>query len=298
MGYDIIRKYVWVINTIITSKRITFDELNQKWVKSELSGGNDLPKRTFDNWCEKIAEIFNLDIENERKGEYYYYIPYFDELKNGSIESWIYNTMSVGNMLINSQRVKDRIQLETVPSSQEFLQLIIEAMKENRAINMTYHSYWHDQERTFDVQPYCVKLFRQRWYMIAQTYIHETPHIYALDRILNLSITDKQFEMPKNWNAAEYYNDYFGVIIYEQSKKEVIKLQFTARQAKYIRDLPLHASQKELEDNVFEYRLCPGYEFIHEILRYGNQVKVLEPQSLRETVANEIRGMAEQYADK
>ncbi len=121
--------------------------------------------------------------------------------KNG-LRSWLYNTFCVSNALANSQSIKDRIILEYVPSGQNYLQPIIEAMKENRVLNMTYHSYWKDEENNFDVQPYCVKLFRQRWYMVARStysyYYEKGPRIYSLDRIKYLHATDETFEMPKN----------------------------------------------------------------------------------------------------
>ena len=81
-------------------------------------------------------------------------------------------------------------------------------MKENHVLNMTYHSYWKDEENNFDVQPYCVKLFRQRWYMVARStysyYYEKGPRIYSLDRIKYLHATEDTFKMPNDWTAENF----------------------------------------------------------------------------------------------
>ena len=168
-GQGLISKYVWVIETISRSKKISFKELNEKWRDNDISHGAELPKRTFKNWCDAIWDMFGINIANEGRGEYRYYIENEEDLSGNGLRSWLYNTLCVSNALANSLSIKDRIVLEYVPSGQDYLQSIIEAMKENRVLNMTYHSYWKDEENNFDDQPYCVKLFRQHWYMVARS---------------------------------------------------------------------------------------------------------------------------------
>ena len=188
-GQSLISKYVWVIETIYRRRKISFKELNELWLRDDISRGVDIPKRTFDNWRYVIWDMFGINIANEGRGEYRYYIENEEDISKNGLRSWLYNTFCVSNALANSQSIKDRIILEYVPSGQDYLQPIIEAMKENRVLNMTYHSYWKDEENNFDVQPYCVKLFRQRWYMVARStysyYYEKGPRIYSLDRIRN-----------------------------------------------------------------------------------------------------------------
>jgi len=169
-GQSLISKYVWVIETIYRRRKISFKELNERWLRdTDISRGVDIPKRTFDNWRYVIWDMFGISIVNENRGEYRYYIENEEDISKNGLRSWLYNTFCVSNALANSQSIKDRIILEYVPSGQNYLQPIIEAMKENHVLNMTYHSYWKDEENNFDVQPYCVKLFRQRWYLVARS---------------------------------------------------------------------------------------------------------------------------------
>ena len=176
-------------------------------------------------------------------------------------------------------------------------------MKENRVLNITYHSYWKDEENNFDVQPFCVKLFRQRWYMVARStysyYYEKGPRIYALDRIMDLHKTEETFEMPKDWNAEEYFDGCFGIIADHKTEIQDVKLKVSAGQANYIRDLKLHDSQDEIEKNeeysIFTYHLRPSYDFIQELLWHGGDMEVLEPQSLREDIASIIKRMNDKY---
>ena len=302
-GQSLINKYVWVIETIYRRHKISYNDLNELWVKdTDISRGKDLPKRTFDNWRVVIGDMFGIDISNENSGRYRYYIENEEDINENGIRSWLYNAFSVSNALANSQSIKDRILLEYIPSGQEYLHPIISAMKENRVLNITYHSYWKDVESNFDVQPYCVKLFRQRWYMVAKsTYYDEGPRIYSLDRIRELNTKDETFVMPKDWNAEEYFNGCFGIIADQSVEKQMVKLKATAIQAKYIRDLKIHESQKEIERNeeysIFTFNIRPQFDFQQEILKNGEEVEVLEPQWLREEIAGKIKRMSDSYKE-
>lgn len=302
-GQSLINKYVWVIETIYRRHKISYNDLNELWVNDkDISRGKDLPKRTFDNWRVVIGDMFGIDISNENSGRYRYYIENEDDINENGIRSWLYNAFSVSNALANSQSIKDRILLEYIPSGQEYLHPIISAMKENRVLNITYHSYWKDVESNFDVQPYCVKLFRQRWYMVAKsTYYDEGPRIYSLDRIRELNTKDETFVMPKDWNAEDYFNGCFGIIADQSVEKQMVKLKATAIQAKYIRDLKIHESQKEIERNeeysIFTFNIRPQFDFQQEILKNGEEVEVLEPQWLREEIAGKIKRMSDSYKE-
>ena len=302
-GQSLINKYVWVIETIYRRRKISFKELNKRWLDDDISRGIEIPKRTFDNWRYVIWDLFGISIVNENRGEYRYYIENEEDISRNGLRSWLYNTFCVSNALAGSQSIKDRILLEYVPSGQNYLQPIIEAMKENRVLNITYHSYWKDEENNFDVQPYCVKLFRQRWYMVARStdsYFYEKgPRIYALDRIHHLHKTNETFAMPKDWDANEYFAGAFGIIVDQSISLQTVKIKVSAGQANYIRGLKMHESQEEIERNeeysIFKYRLRPSYDFIQELLWNGANMEVLEPKELREEITGIVDGMWKIY---
>ena len=304
-GQSLITKYVWVIETIYRRRKISFKELNELWLRDDISRGEDIPKRTFDNWRYVIQDMFGIDIANEGRGEYRYYIDNEEDISKNGLRSWLYNTFCVSNALANSQSIKDRILLEYVPSGQNYLQPIIEAMKENRVLNMTYHSYWKDEEHNFDVHPYCVKLFRQRWYMVARStyssYYEKGPRVYALDRITYLHKTEHSFRMPDDWDAAEYFEGCFGVIADHNTDIQPVTLKVSPWQANYLRSLPLHESQQETERtpeySIFTFNLRPEFDFQQELLWNGEDMEVLEPYWLRKEIAGKIKRMWNKYKD-
>ena len=303
-GQSLITKYVWVIDTIYRKRKISFKELNEIWLDDEISRGEEIPKRTFDNWRYVIFDMFGINIANEKRGQYRYYIENVENISKNGLRSWLFNTLCVSNVLANSQSIKDRILLEYVPSGQQYLQSIIEAMKENRVLNITYHSYWKDEENSFDVQPYCVKLFRQRWYMVARStypyYYEKGPRVYALDRIHDLYATEETFKMPKDWDAEEYFDGCFGTFADQNIELQIVKLKVAAGQANYIRDLKMHESQEETERNeeysIFTFNLRPTFDFQQEILWNGEDMEVLEPEWLRKEMAGKIKRMWNKYS--
>lgn len=300
---NLVGKYVWLIETIYRARRITFKEINKRWRDNvEMSGGEDIPLRTFHNWRYAIQDMFGLFIENERCGDYRYYIENEEDISNNGLRSWIYSTYCVGNALAGCQGIKDRILLEYVPSGQQHLQPIIDAMKENRVLNITYKSFWSEKERTYNVQPLCIKLFRQRWYLVVRyDKPGYSPWVCALDRILLLEKTEETFTMPKDWDAEEYFDGFIGVLCYNDCNKETVKIKVSTSQANYLRSLKLHESQEEVERNedysIFTYYLRPTYDFMQELLWNGEEVEVLEPQWLRDEIRGRIERMLDLYKE-
>lgn len=294
-------KYVWLIDTIYRAKKISFKDINEKWRRDiDMSRGESISIRSFKRWLNNIGDLFGLNIENEHCGDYRYYIENMDDITEGGLQSWLYNTFSAGNVLAGSMSIKDRILLEYVPSGQQYLQPIIDAMKENRVLNMTYKSYWNTEEKNYDVQPLCLKLFRQRWYLVVHGNREDgITWICSLDRILSLEKTEQTFTLPKDWDAEAYFDGFIGVIHDTEYEKEIVKLKVKADQANYIRDLKIHKSQQEHECNskysIFTYFLRPTFDFQQELLWNADKVEVLRPQWLRDEIAGRIEQMLKLY---
>jgi len=300
MAKNLLNKYVWLVETIYKAGRITFEEINEKWLDNDMSEGVGLALRTFHKWRIAAEEMFGLIIECERKGGYHYYIANSDEIKSGSLRSWLLNTMSVSNLLMDNQNLKDRIILEDIPSGQDYLAPIFEAMKKNQVIHITYHSYWKEESFSFDVEPYAVKLFKQRWYLMARSPYYDKIMIYAIDRICDMETKGDKFKMPKNFVPSEFFDNYYGIIANTESKVQKIVLKLSAGQANYLRSLPLHRTQKEIECqaeySLFELHLCPEFDFQQEILSMGDDVEVMEPLWLRKEIAGKIKRMWNKYS--
>ena len=246
--------------------------------------------------------MFGLIIENEKGGQYYYYIQNADDLKDeSSLRSWLFRTLSVSNMMLESVSIKDKILLEEVHDGREYLPVILESLKKNIVLEMTYRSFWRDEANTFEMEPYCLKAFKQRWYLVGRSPYYDRIMIYALDRIHQLDLTDHSFEYPKDFKAENYFVDCFGIIADQNCDVETVKLKVSAGQAKYLNSLTLHGTQKEIERtdeySIFTVRLRPTFDFQQEILSMGSDIEVLSPKWFREDTAERVKAMWNKYKE-
>ncbi len=302
MALNQTNKLVWIVETISRARKISFEELNRRWIDNvDLSGGEEMLKRTFHKWKWNIFDTFGLSIECENTAPYRYYIANADDLKSGSVEKWLLSTLSVSNSLIESKSVKDRIILEDVPSGMEYLEPIIDAMKKNRFVHINYFNYWNGDTRDHYVMPLCVKLFRQRWYMVGRNWPAGIDIVFCLDRIRDFRLSSHTFDFPDNFDPQEYFKGCIGVIPGDGCGIEKVKIKVSANQANYLRDLPLHVSQQETEKtegySIFELQVRPTFDFQQELLWNGEDLEVLEPLWLRKEMAEKTKRMWNNYKE-
>lgn len=293
MAKNFFKRYIWLVDLINRRKYVPFKEISEAWMRSPLNEtGDPLSERTFFNHKDAIAGMFGIEILNDRSLGFY-----IGRSDVGSDETsdWMLHTLCLNNVLHENADMKDRILMEKVPSSERFLTDIISAMRDFRVISLCYQGFRHPEPFCFNVRPYCVKYFKQRWYLLGDSDLGL--RIYSLDRFVDMEELEEHFEIPKGFDAEEYFGNYFGVIIGEEP--EDVKIRVVPDQVKYFRTLPMHGSQRETvqEDgsSVFSYHIAPTLDFVQEILSHGTDVEVLEPAELRESVADIIAGMASRY---
>lgn len=264
-----------------------------------MSDGNEIPKRTFHNHRDAIEEIFDINIGCDRKNGYTYYIENAEEISRGGLRSWLISTFAVSNLISESHHLKGRILFEEIPSGQAYLTPIIEAMRDGVKLELLHQSYWHDEPDTYTVQPYFVKVFRQRWYVTGHCKERDGLRTFSLDRIQQLKRLDTKFKYPEEFDPQGYFSDSFGIIRDEEVDTETVRLKVTGLQRQYLRALRLHHSQQEVERqkdySIFEYRLQPTYDFQQELLSRGPQVEVLAPDYLREEMKWMVEEMGKLY---
>ncbi len=300
----LLEKYMWVVKTLYESgeRGLSLKELNVKWMNdSKICSHEPLPRQTFDRWKGNISMALGITIECQKKGYYRYYIANPEELSERKLGRWLLDTYSTANTLAQCTQLKDRILVEDVPSSQNFLTRIIEAMKKNVVLTMTHKSFQSNEASTFPVEPYCLKMFQKRWYLLARNVNQDKIRLYGLDRMEDIQTTDSHFTLPKDFNAEECFSSFFGIVMDESVPVQRIVLRAIESHQHYMRSLPLHPSQKEIfsceEYADFELTLRPTYDFCLELLHAGNMLEVMEPQSLRETMKSWVKEMWDMYDD-
>jgi hypothetical protein len=286
-AYTIFKEYVWLVNIIHQVGRITLAEINERWLETEMSEGIPLSRTTFHRHRIAIEEMFGLFIECDKKDGNRYYIGNEHVLREDSVQNWMLSTMSVGNILRESQSLNSRILLENIPSGGDKLKQIIKAMKECRKISITYRRYGGHATRTFDLEPYCVKLFGQRWYLLGR-FADRGLATFSLDRFMEIKVSHEKFKFDEDFNAVNYFSDCFGVMLDENSKPEKVLIRAYGYEPYYLRDLPLHHSQREIQSTEeysdFELRLKVTSDFKSKLLSRGEWIEILEPKALAEEI--------------
>lgn len=298
---ELFNRYIWLVDLIFSSEGITREEINRRWSRSSLNYNNEyeIPERTFHRHKDAIKELFDIDIVCDRSAGKVYKIANSEDIKKGGVRTWLINTFAVNNLINESHHMKQRILFEQIPSGQRFLTPIIEAMRDNYTLTITYQSFHRERPSTFEVEPYCVKVFKQRWYLLARSTWDGNIRIYGLDRIHSIEQNESTFNLPKGFDAESYFNDVIGIIIGTNDKPEVIEIKVSNGQQNYFRSLPLHHTQyeahTEMYSSTFTFFLRPTFDFIQELLRYGADVEVIRPLELRNQFAKIATDMNELY---
>lgn len=276
------------------SGRMNRYEINRRWKDSAVGKGTDLPRRTFYNYRAAVLDLFGVEIAYDSSTGEYYIENDPNSASRGSetVTDWLLNSAAMSGMISDARSISDRIFLEQVPSARHNLSPIIEAIKSERAIRFTYHPFSRSRpSKGIIIEPYLLKLFRQRWYVAGRNVFEGKIKTYALDRISEPELTGDNFTMPPDFDPNEYFRYSFGIVV-DSSEPRRVTLRTDSRQAKYLRALPLHPSQQEMihdDFSIFTYNLLLTPDFLRELMSLGPDVTVLAPPELRTMLAARLR---------
>ena len=296
MVTELLHKYIWLVNTFVRAgmSGLSLGELSDRW---EQRFDSPYSRRTFNNHREAVEEVFGICIKCNRSTNRYF-IEYSEDVSDESAETaWLINTFTVNNILsLGKERLSGRVSVEDIPSGHMHLTTIMEAMTENREISIKYRKYTSQEETTYTLRPYAVKEFAKRWYIVGYCIERSAIRVYGLDRIAGLEISGRNFKMPRGFDIDETFATSFGIYLPE-GRAETIRFRVPVTEARYIRDLPLHSSQKEVSSPehqrpgfvTFEIFVCPNTALTMEFCKHGSRLEVLSPFHIREAVFNELQ---------
>jgi predicted DNA-binding transcriptional regulator YafY len=186
------------------------------------------------------------------------------------------------------------------PLGTENIHGLLHAIKNKLIIKFTYRKFWEDQSSERIVEPFVLKEFKNRWYLLAKETQSNRIKTFALDRLIHLDFTSEKFENSRIAEIEEIYQNCFGIISpNDEDELQKVILSFTSDQIKYIKTLPLHDSQTIISENdkesIIQLKLYVTYDFIQELLTHGKEVKVIEPTSLQDRLKKEYQEAFEQY---
>lgn len=291
--------YIWLLNTIARGP-ISRAAIDEKWAHANANEYKQdyLPESNFHRWKSTVEMLFDVKIKCNAHNEYY--IEEASDIRDADLRSRLLNLMSMGSLLKDSKELSDQILFEPVPSGEKFLAPIIEAMRDKCVLQMTYQGFGKPCPHTFPIEPYCLKMFKQRWYVLVYAPDIDEMRVYGLDRIHAIEPTKKKYQLPDDFDAEAYFKDAYGVtVLDEQQQPEKIVISIDEDQADYLRTLPLHPSQKEIEPingyPAFSFYVYPSEEFCQELFKYGSDLEVHEPKSLRNYFAEDAARTNKMY---
>ena len=298
MVTELLQKYIWLVQTFIRAGEngLSLDEISDRW---ESRFDNAYSRRTFNNHREAVEDVFGIRIGCNRSTNRYF-VEYGDDISDSNAtNAWLINTFTVNNMLsLGKERLSGRVSVEDIPSGHKHLTNIMEAMTEGCEIRIGYQKYTSSQASSYTLQPYALKEFAKRWYIVAYCVERGALRVYGLDRIVSLEITDISFEMEKGFDVDALFATSFGIYLPE-GPGQTITFKTSATEAKYLRDLPIHSSQEEVSSDsksvTFSVFVCPDKNLIMEFCKFGSRIEVLSPEAVRNEVASELKKAAELY---
>ena len=301
------KEYIWLVNTINKARAISFADIQKKWLETDMSEGIELARSTFNRHKDAIEDIFGIYIECNRKKGYKYSIGNPEALESDSIQNWMLATLASNNIISECVSLQDRIVLETVPYEGENLKLILDAMKRNIKITILYKRYGNTDAKSYTIEPYCIKLHKQRWYVLGHFHYTEAETqevkdyyaLFSLDRIKSIESTDTKFEIAQDFNAQDYFKEYYGVLIGDGTAVERIRFRAYDYELYRVKDLPLHSTQKTIAkgDNYmdFEITMRPTVDFFGYLMSRGSQLRILSPEWLAEQIHDLHRDAMRMY---
>lgn len=298
MVTELLQKYIWLVQTFVRAGKsgLSLSEIEDRW---ESRFNLPYSRRTFNNHREAVEDVFGIKIECNRSTNCYY-IDYSEDVSDENAETaWLINTFTVNSMLsMGKQRLSGRVSVEDIPSGHIFLTAIMEAMTDGVEIEIDYQKYTAESAEKLTLHPYALKEFAKRWYLIAYCVEREGLRVYGLDRVRKLNVSSKGFKMPKGFDVDELFATSFGIYL-PGGKAELIKYRVSEKEARFLRDLPLHRSQEEVEQKdgfvTFSIFACPDKNMIMEFCKFGSMIEVLSPADVRESVASELQNAARIY---
>jgi len=230
----------------------------------------------------EIRNTFGIDIEYSISVKGYFISQ--NEIENMNFQRMI-EAFDMFNSLNLAQDLTPFIHLEKRrPQGTENLYGLLHAIKNKYQIKFSYQKFWEDEISLRTVEPYALKEFKNRWYLLANDLKDHTIKSFALDRLSALNITAKKFQFQADFNVTEYFKHCFGIIRPDNAQPQEVILSFEPFQGKYIKSLPLHESQLIIQDNedelLIQLTMFVTHDFFMELLSFGENVKVIQPASL------------------
>ena len=296
-----LKKCLYLINLLERKGSLTLKEINDYYQYSSICEDDEILPRTFLRYKDYIEETFPCYIEfNARTGKYELHRHRSLYGEDDSLYDYLLSAYHIEGMTELALKHRDKIMLNEAPTGVEQVQIILEAIDKKRGIECDNYSYNKKTIKQQKLIPYFLRTWENRWYLVAEPDNHHHGlSVFALERMDNIRLTEEKIFPSKKISADEYFDGSFGVNHSDDQKPERILIKVYSTQVEYVRALPIHESQKEVETtdewSVFEYRIIPCFNLYQQLLWHREKLEVLEPKSVREEMKKIVEEIQKNY---
>ena len=296
-----LKKCLYLINLLERKGALTLKEINDCYEYSSLYEGDEILPRTFARYKDFISETFPCYIDfNQRTGKYELHRHKALYGEDDSLYDYLLSAYHIEGMTELALKHRDKIILTEAPTGVENVQIILEAIDKKRGIECDYYSYNKKSVKQQKLIPYFLRTWENRWYLVAEPdNHHHGQSVFALERMDNIRLTEEKMLPSTDIDIEDYFDGCFGINHSDEAKPEKIRIKVYGNQVEYIKALPIHESQKEVEISeewsIFEYRLVPCYNFYQQLLWHREKIELLEPMYVRDEMKKVIETMIAKY---
>lgn len=180
----------------------------------------------------------------------------------------------------------------------EYLEPLFLAARDDRSVRFDYQKFNSTEERAVHFEPYLLKEYKGRWYVIGMDKDREAWRTFSLDRIVFMRVEERFFTPSDDFDVASFFKYAVGITVAKDAPEEVV-LKFDERLSPYIMSQPLHDSQAVMEESekgvTISLKVWVTIELISEILGFGDQVEVVSPKRLRTEVKQALTNCLKKY---
>ena len=296
-----LKKCLYLIDLLSRRGPMSLKEINEHYQYSSLYDGEIIP-RTFARYKDYIAETFPCYIDYNQSTNQYFLKRYHQYGQDDSLYNYLLSAYHIEGMSELAVKHRDKVKLLDAPTGVENVQIILEAIDKQKGIECVYYSFDRATKKQQLLIPYFLKTWEQRWYLAAEPDNHHHGiSIFALERMGNIRLTEKKMLPSNDVTADEYWEGSFGVNHSDNQVPERIVIKAYGAQAEYIRALPIHESQKELERTdeytIFEYHIVPCFNLFQQLLWHREKLEIIEPIKMREEMKKIVQNIISLYKD-
>jgi predicted DNA-binding transcriptional regulator YafY len=187
--------------------------------------------------------------------------------------------------------------IEYSPAPEAVFKAVLESCLKKKCLSFTYYSPATEEKSERTVEPYHLLNYMGTWHTIGYCHLRKEIRDFALSRISEAKVLKKSFKTPADFDFKKYFLSTFG--LYKGKSTKEVTLRFTPEKSKWIKDQIWHKNQKVklLEDGSLEisFPVSDFSEIKREILKHGDAVTVIKPESLRKLIKSEAINIAKIY---